>query len=321
MSNFEETRWPMIFTPAPGSSGDPNVDVRQGQGIGLTVRIIQDPNFVWNTSDPPSPRPPDPKLIEFESVTANGNFPQSAINVIQPDEFGNGGRVSVNVNSLSIYPFQNIRLLMDDNSTRNFNTEIEVENFYNQTPRPIFLVTSCVPVDARYINYSFTVRGRTSSTATPTVTGTFHIRIESVYRQSQNLLLRLLEYSSTYIDNIKNNIPPSAPPQSTSPNSSVRGSNSDLSYPVKKDRSKTSVDDKGFNLDEKLTNDPSLNKKVVDDIDNEHDEKDFYDIVKESLDNRTDAVSRDDDIEDDDCWCDPSLGIEEIKRRIDKWQE
>lgn len=321
MSNNIPTIWTMVFTPLPGSQGQPNVDRLQGQHMSLSIRVVDGP--VPNSGEG-MVLPPRPKLLSL-SVEPIGDFPASALTVTQPDANGNGGLVSLNLNSNSIYPFQSIRLLMQDHTTRDFKTQVEVENFYNQTPKPVFLVTSCVPVDARYVYYSFRVRATTTSTVTTNMTGVYWIAIESVYRQSQLLLLDLLRYSSTYIDAIKSKIPPPQPHTPTTTNSSTRGSNSDLEYPVIRAQTTTTADTKGFKLDDKITNNSEQNKKVIEEINKENSDKDFYDVVTTSLDNRNNNKGSGSitvtEKEDDDCWCDPSLGIDEIKRRIGKWQE
>lgn len=306
--NLPITNWPLILTPAPNN---PILERTQGQNLSLTIRAIPDPNYPSTLEGPPGTPapilPPQPVVYSISVTSSFGNFW-----TITSDH-----RVVINIGSNRIFPLDNVTLLLENDSTVNFTTEQQVRDFAASTPYK-FMVTSCVPRSVNSVDIPFTVTATGNSINSP-VSASYVIRINSSFPATQQLLRDLMVLSRPYIQMVQSNIPEGAPPQSLAVNTSERGSNSDLDVVDDGTITQTAFENEDFNLDNLIVDDPNKRSQLLTELDNQDTEKSLIEMIKERVQTEPSLEPLEDDCED--CWCDPELGIDEIKRRINKWRQ
>lgn len=204
------TAWPIVFNFEPSSQDTPAMSLIQGDDATFTIQAIPDPNYPNSLPVPPLggvvTLPPQPTITSITVSRGNGEYdPEQNIWQILSTS-----SAKVTVVSNDIFPFQEISLLLEDNSRRVFTTRAGVVNFYT-TNNVKFLVTSCIPSDVRYVYKSLTVTATSDSTTTPTLTRTFWIRMESDFTKTQQFVKDLLVLSQPYITQLQNSNPPTVP--------------------------------------------------------------------------------------------------------------
>lgn len=279
--------------------------VRYGMGaIGGLIHITIEQPLITPPSGPPASAP----IVTSMEVSSPGD-------VVEWSTFGQN-IVQLKLDPVKMFPFNIFSSLYHrDGTVRNFNNEVDVRSYINATT-DLFIVTSCYPTsNLKELDVPVTVTAYSNSNNSP-VTATYVIRIVANLDSARILLDDLMERSGAYVNDIVSGVPSGNDAEQLLPNTSERIEPEVFVPDI--DDIETSIEEYEFNLDELIEEDPLLTQDNLNKLNNESPNESLIDMIRNRI---TPLEQSSDTVENEDCWCDPTLGIEEIRRRIGKCSE